>query len=321
MLCYCKFSAHINQNQVDSTHRMHGMIEYIELPAKHSSQSAKAIETRGDASQSGAIWSSLAEVCELLQINIKIEDETFESLFQHRRLKPGQQVFGVGEVFDALFAVNAGFLKTSLSDSEGNERVVNFPMKGDLLGADGIFSDRHCSDLIALSDCDLIVIPFKQLLALGHACQELEHIIYRVVSRQIMQENINLASLGSLRSDARVACFLAMEADRHAALKFSVQSFRLRMTRREIGSYLGLTLETVSRSLSALDAAGLISVDQRDIKILQQDNLRSFQQNNTADTKKLHGFQISKIPHHLLKTLENIKPKVQTAKENFQTLA
>lgn len=300
---------------------MHAMIDYIEIPAELSLHPCKATEIRGDLAQTGANWSSLAEVCQLLQINIKIEDETFEALFQHRHLKPGQRVFGVGEPFDALFAVNAGYLKTSLSDMEGNERVVNFPMKGDLLGADGIFNDRHSSDLIALSDCDLIVIPFKQLLTLGHACQELEHIIYRVVSRQIMQENINLASLGSLRSDARVACFLAMEADRHAALKFSVQSFRLRMTRREIGSYLGLTLETVSRSLSALDAAGLISVDQRDIKILQQDNLRSFLQNNTADTKKLHGFQISKIPHHVLKTLENIKPKAQMTTEILHTLA
>jgi CRP/FNR family transcriptional regulator, anaerobic regulatory protein len=113
-----------------------------------------------------------------------------------------------------------------------------------------------------------------------------EHIIYRVVSRQIVQENASLATLGSLRSDARVARFLAMEADRHAALKFSSQSFKLRMTRREIGSYLGLTLETVSRSLSALDAAGIISVDQRDIQILKPQSLRSLQDVNSINSKK-----------------------------------
>lgn len=257
----------------------------------------------------GVLWSTLAQVCQLLQLDIKVQDTAFDALFQHRALKPGQQVFSAGEAFGSLYVVNAGYLKTALFDSEGNERVVSFPMKGDLLGADGICSDRHACDVVTLSDCDLIVIPFKQLLTLGHACQELEHLIYRVVSRQIVQENINLATLGSLRSDARVACFLAIESDRHAALKFSAEAFRLRMTRREIGSYLGLTLETVSRSLSALDGAGLISVDQRDIKILQSDNLRTYRQKNTANAKKLHGFKNSKTSHHQHKTFEFFKPK------------
>lgn len=246
--------------------------------------------------EQGALWSTLTDVCQLLKLSIKIQDKTLDALFQHRHLKPGQHVYSLGQAFDALYLVNAGFLKTALLDNEGNERVVSFPMKGDLLGTDGIWADRYSSNVVALSDCDLIVIPFKQLLNLGHACQELEHIIYRVVSRQIVQENINLAALGSLRSDARVACFLVLEAQRHAALGFSAHSFRLRMTRREIGSYLGLTLETVSRSLSALHANGLISVDQRDIKILQPDNLRSFQQKNITLAKKLHGFLVSKMP-------------------------
>lgn len=223
----------------------------------------------------GGLWATLADVCHLLLLDIKVQDETLEALFQHRRIKPGEQVYSSGKTFEALYVVNAGFLKTIMLDSDGNERVVSFPMKGDLLGSDGICNDRHVSEVVALSDCDLIVVPFKQLLSLGHACQELEHIMYRAVSRQMVQESMNLATLGSLRSEARVALFLVMEADRHAALKFSSQSFRLRMTRREIGSYLGLTLETVSRALSALDAAGIICVNQRDIEILKPSVLRA----------------------------------------------
>jgi CRP/FNR family transcriptional regulator, anaerobic regulatory protein len=249
-------------------------------------QRTKMTPSRSGRSERSALWSTLADVCQLLQLDIKVQDETLDALFQHRRLKPGEHAYGIGQAFEALYVVNAGFLKTVMFDSEGNERVVSFPMKGDLLGSDGICADRHASEAVALSDCDLIVIPFKQLLSLGHACQELEHIIYRVVSRQIVQENVNVAALGSLRSDARVARFLAMEADRHAALKFSAQSFRLRMTRREIGSYLGLTLETVSRSMSALDAAGIIRVDQRDIQILKPHSLRSLQDVSAISTKK-----------------------------------
>jgi CRP/FNR family transcriptional regulator, anaerobic regulatory protein len=241
-------------------------------PCLHStiSSSAARLERTGQ-------WSTLADVCQLLQLDIKVHDEALDTLFQHRHLKSGQQAYGIGQPFEALYVVNAGFLKTVLFDPEGNERVVCFPMKGDLLGSDGICTDRHACEVITLSDCDIIVIPFKQLLTLGHCCQELEHIIYRAVSRQIVQENVNLATLGSLRSDARVARFLIMEADRYAALKYSSQSFRLRMTRRDIGSYLGLTLETVSRSMSALDAVGIISVNQREIEILKMGALRSLQ--------------------------------------------
>lgn len=222
-------------------------------------------------------WSTLVDVCRLLRFDIKLQDKALDALFRHRRLKPGEKVYRDGQVFEALFVVNAGFLKTVKQDSEGNERVVSFPMKGDLLGSDGISADLHATEAIALSDCDLIVIPFKQLMSLGSKCQDLTHIVCRLVSRQIVQENINLVTFISLRSDARVAHFLAVEADRHAAINFSAQSLRLRMTRREIGSYLGLTLETVSRSLSALHAAGIIAVDQREIKILRPLSLRYFQ--------------------------------------------
>lgn len=222
-------------------------------------------------------WSTLVDVCQLLHFNIKLQDKAHDALFRHRLLKPGDKAYHDGQVFDALFVVNAGFLKTVMLDSDGNERVVSFPMKGDLLGSDGISADLHASEAIALTDCDLIVIPFKQLMSLSSTSQDSMHMICRLVSRQMVKENINLVTFGSLRSDARVAHFLTVEADRHAAMNFSSQSLRLRMTRREIGSYLGLTLETVSRSISALHAAGIIAVDQREIKILRPQCLRHFQ--------------------------------------------
>lgn len=235
--------------------------------------------------QSNTLWSTLPEVCRLLQLHLGTPGDTQDALFQHRRLKPGQQVYNAGQAFESLYLVNAGYFKTVMFDSDGNDRVCSFPMKGDLLGSDGISNDRHATEVVALSDCDLIVIPFGQLLTLGHACKALEHIVYRAVSRQIMTDHINLATLGVLRSDARVARFLSMEAERHAILKFSAHAFQLRMTRREIGSYLGLTLETVSRSMSALDAAGVITVNQRDVEILQPEALRSWRVSSMDTTR------------------------------------
>jgi CRP/FNR family transcriptional regulator, anaerobic regulatory protein len=289
------------------------MSAIIAMPSSSSFRVNKITPLRSVCTEQSSRWSTLVDVCKLFQLDLKIQGETMDAQFQHRRVKPGEHAYGIGQAFEALYVVNAGFFKTVVLDSEGNERIVSFPMKGDLLGSDGIYADRHANEAIALSDCDLIVIPFNQLLSLGHACQELEHIIYRMVSRQIVQDNTNLAALGSLRSDARVARFLAMEADRHAALKFSSQSLRLRMTRREIGSYLGLTLETVSRSISALDAAGIISADQRDIKILKPTILRSMQDLNGISTKKSHEVILSKLATRPHKVFPSLLPKMQSS--------
>ncbi|MGL4576857.1 MAG: Crp/Fnr family transcriptional regulator [Burkholderiaceae bacterium] len=256
-----------------------------------------ALPDSGDAARStgqpgrGALWSTMADVCRLLRLETKTQYAGQETLFQHRRLKPGQRLYHAGQAFEALYLVNSGYLKTLIVDGEGNERVLSFPMKGDLLGSDGICKDCHASEVTALSDCDLIVIPFRQLVALGHACDEFEQVIYRVISRELVQEHINLATLGALQSDARVAHFIAMQAERHAALGFSPRAFLLRMTRREIGSYLGLTLETVSRSLSALHSAGVIRIDQRDVEILKPEALRAVRRApaETPPQPKIHA--------------------------------
>lgn len=252
-----------------------GMTAYIDLSTLEAAPKVRTPLAYVGPTEHGSIWSTLSNVCQLLKLKLDFESDALNAMFQHRCLKPGQHVYRMGQTFEALYVVNAGFLKTVMFDNEGNERVVAFPMKGDLLGSDGISQDSHACEVVALTHCEMIVLPFKKLLALGHGCKELEHILHRLVSRQVMGEHVNLVALGGLRSDARVAHFLNMQAEHHAALQFSPQSFRLRMTRREIGSYLGLTLETVSRTLSALDAAGIISVDQRTIKILKPEALRA----------------------------------------------
>ncbi len=253
-----------------------GMTAYIDLsvPKATTTEVSTPLAYVG-LTVRGSIWSTLLDVLKPLNLKLDFESDALNAMFQHRCLKPGQHVYRMGQTFEALYVVNAGFLKTVMFDNEGNERVVAFPMKGDLLGSDGISQDSHGCEVVALTHCEIIVLPFNKLLALGHGCKELEHILHRLVSRQVMAEHVNLVTLGGLRSDARVAHFLSMQAEHHAALKFSPQSFRLRMTRREIGSYLGLTLETVSRTLSALDAAGIISVDQRAINILKPEALRA----------------------------------------------
>ncbi|MBA5640135.1 helix-turn-helix domain-containing protein [Duganella sp. LX20W] len=223
----------------------------------------------------GRLWSNLKEVCDLLHIPAACTIATEELLFQHVQFKTGQRIHTIGQPFDTLYIVNSGFLKTVLIDEFGNEQVLSFPMKGDMLGVDGIHTRHYSSEAVALSDCDLILLPFKKLTALGRIHLELENMMYGVMSRELVREQAMIGMLGALSAEARVARFLVSLAERFAQMGYSSKLFNLRMTRHEIGSYLGLTLETVSRTLSAFNEIGLISVDQRTIGIKDAEALKT----------------------------------------------
>ncbi len=223
----------------------------------------------------GKLWSNLRELCELLRIpttSLPLEDD---APFQHVQFKTGQRIHTIGQPFDTLYVVHSGFLKTVLIDEYGNEQVLSFPMKGDLFGVDGIHTRRHASEAVALSNCDLILLPFKKLTALGRTYPEFEHAMYSVMSRELVREQNMVSMLGALSAEARVARFLVSLSERYSEMGYSSKLFNLRMTRHEIGSYLGLTLETVSRTLSAFNEIGLISVDQRSIGIKDIDALKT----------------------------------------------
>lgn len=223
----------------------------------------------------GKLWSNLKELCEVLRIPHVAAHTDEELLFQHVQFKTGQRIHTIGQPFDTLYIVHSGFLKTVLIDEFGNEQVLSFPMKGDLFGVDGIHTKRYASEAVALSNCDLILLPFKKLTALGRVHPEFEHAMYSVMSRELVREQAMVSMLGALSAEARVARFLVSLSERYAEMGYSPKLFNLRMTRHEIGSYLGLTLETVSRTLSAFNEIGLITVDQRSIGIKDADALKT----------------------------------------------
>ena len=223
----------------------------------------------------GKLWSNLKELCDVLRIPAVASIADEELLFQHVQFKTGQRIHTIGQPFDTLYIVHSGFLKTVLIDEFGNEQVLSFPMKGDLFGVDGIHTRRYASEAVALSNCDLILLPFKKFTALGRTHVELEHAMYSVMSRELVREQGMVSMLGALSAEARVARFLVSLSDRFAEMGYSSKLFNLRMTRHEIGSYLGLTLETVSRTLSAFNEIGLITVDQRSIGIKDPDALKT----------------------------------------------
>lgn len=223
----------------------------------------------------GKLWSDFKELCDALRIPAFSAPNDEEHLFQHVQFKAGQRIHTIGQPFDTLYIVHSGFLKTVLIDEFGNEQILSFPMKGDLIGVDGLHTKRHASEAVALSNCDLILLPFKKLTQLGRTYSEFENAMYSVMSRELVREQAMVSMLGALSAEARVARFLVNLSERYAEMGYSSKLFNLRMTRHEIGSYLGLTLETVSRTLSAFNELGLITVDQRSIGINNAEALRT----------------------------------------------
>ncbi len=227
---------------------------------------AAAARNLGTAAQrQGKLWSDLKEVCDLLRIPATLNSAYDEFQFQHMQFKSGQRIHTIGQPFDMLYIVYSGFLKSVIIDESGNEQVLGFPMKGDLFGIDGIHGKHYSTETVALSNCEIILVPFKTFLAIGRTNADLEAAIYGVMSRELVREQSLIGTLGSLSAEARVARFLVSLSDRFADMGYSGKQFNLRMTRQEIGNYLGLTLETVSRTFSAFNAVGLIAVDQRAI--------------------------------------------------------
>ena len=222
-------------------------------------------------------WSEYQEVVELLQFSSQTPDTQGHDHFRRHRLKAGQPALRMGQPFDGLYVVRLGSLRTSMTHVNGAEHVLAFPMKGDLLGYDGICRNQYLSEVVALTDCDLIKIPAAEFMSPGRGCSDIERMAYWAISREITLEQTYYALSHSAKSEARVARFLRIQSNRFAALGYSPTRFTLPMTRRDIGNHLDVTLETVSRAFSTMDHLGIISVERREIVIHSLDALREFE--------------------------------------------
>jgi len=185
-----------------------------------------------------------------------------------RRVKRGEPLFTAGDEFRCVYAIRSGFFKTSLVDSEGREQVTGFFMRGEFLGMDGLGRGRFESSAIALEDSDVCAMPYSLIEELGRDVPSLQRRLHSVLAREITRGHGIMLLLGSMCAEERLAAFLGDLSRRFLHRGFSGSSFVLRMTRVEIGSYLGLTLETVSRLLSAFQKRGLIKVQQKEISIV-----------------------------------------------------
>jgi CRP/FNR family transcriptional regulator len=217
---------------------------------------------------------NLRELCLPMGFS-RAELECLDGLVAMRRsVGRGDTLFRRGDPFHGVYAVRTGFFKTCSTSEEGREQVTGFQMAGELLGFDGMGDAAHSCDAVALEDSQVCVIPYARLEELSREFTILQRQFHRVMSREIVREHGVMLLLGSTRAEERLAAFLANLAQRLEARGFSATSLILRMSREEIGTYLGLSLETVSRCFSRLHEQGVLEVQQRNIRILDPAALR-----------------------------------------------
>lgn len=217
---------------------------------------------------------NLRELCLPMGLNPEEMSRLDTVVSARKRVKRGTPLFSAGDPFTSLYAVRSGFFKTCVTTADGRDQVTGFQMAGEIIGLDGIVADRHSCDAIALEDAEVCVMPYDHIEQLSREFTALQHHVHKIMSREIVRDHGVMLLLGSMRAEERLAAFLLNLVQRLHARGFSQSELVLRMTREEIGSYLGMKLETVSRTFSKFVEDGVIEVKQRYVKILDTDALR-----------------------------------------------
>ncbi|MBI2276025.1 MAG: fumarate/nitrate reduction transcriptional regulator Fnr [Dechloromonas sp.] len=218
---------------------------------------------------------NLRELCLPFGLTLEELERLDDLVSTRRRIKRGDHLYRAGEPFDAIYAIRSGFFKTDVLLEDGRDQVTGFQMAGELLGLDGISTEHHTCNAIALEDSEICSIPFSRLESLSREIHNLQHHFHKVMSREIVRDHGVMMLLGTMRAEERLAAFLLNLSSRFTARGFSHAEFYLRMTREEIGSYLGLKLETVSRAFSKFQEEGYIAVQQKHIRILNVNELKA----------------------------------------------
>lgn len=221
----------------------------------------------------GAASLSLKELAGLLRIGLDGAGVDQGMSFTLRRVQQGVALYRAGDPFGPIYAIRSGTFKNVLLDANGNYQVLGFPMASDVLGLDGIEAQHYRTEAVALEDSEVAIIPFPRLAHLGGKARESQQFVYRLLSRQLTREHMQMWLLGSLGAESRVAAFLLILGERYAGLGYSASRFNLRMTRLDLGSFLGLTQETVSRVMHRFDQAGVIRTHNKDLQILDVERL------------------------------------------------
>jgi CRP/FNR family transcriptional regulator len=192
-----------------------------------------------------------------------------------RTVKRGEALYRADDAFQSIYAVRTGSFKTLIMHRDGREQVTGFHLVGETLGLDGVCTEQHSCDAIALEDSTVCIIPFRLLEGMCRDSRAMQHHVHRMMSGEIVRESGIMMLLGTMSAEQRVAAFLLNLSQRMKARGYSASEFYLRMTREEMGSYLGMKLETVSRMFSKFQKDGVVDTRGKQIRIVDAARLAS----------------------------------------------
>lgn len=236
------------------------------MPSKH-----KVVELKAHCAS--CMQCKVRELCLPSGLSEEEIREVDRAIERRSLLKPGEPLFQLDQPFRRLYMVHAGSIKSFTIDSEGKERVIGFHLPGELLGLDAIAGKSHLCAAQALETSELCEIPLESLEGLAHRIPALQHHLLHLMSHEIRQEEQTIL-LGTASAEQRLATLLLSLSYRQHQRRLSARAIRLSMSRRDIGNYLGLALETVSRVFTRLQRRGLIAVAGREVNINNPEALR-----------------------------------------------
>jgi len=216
---------------------------------------------------------SISELCLPFSLNDQ-ELDTLDNIIDRKRpIRKNEKIFQDGEHLHSLFAIRSGTFKTFTIDANGEEQITGFHLAGDLLGFDAIAESEHQSFAQALETAMVCEIPYDTLDQLSDSMPSLKKQVLRLMSNEINADQEMLSLLNRKNAEQRLATFISTLSSRYHARGLSATEFRLTMTRGDIGNYIGLTVETISRLLNRFHKEGLIEVNGKLITILDNEKL------------------------------------------------
>ncbi|MCF7353391.1 FNR family transcription factor [Vibrio sp. CK2-1] len=217
---------------------------------------------------------SISQLCIPFSLNENELDQLDEIIERKKPVQKGQEIFKAGDELKSLYAIRSGTIKSYTITEQGDEQITAFHLAGDLVGFDAINNNSHPSFAQALETSMVCEIPYETLDELSGQMPKLRQQIMRLMSNEIKGDQDMILLLSKKNAEERLAAFLYSLSTRFSQRGFSPREFRLTMTRGDIGNYLGLTVETISRLLGRFQKSDILSVKGKYITIIDHDALQ-----------------------------------------------
>jgi len=226
---------------------------------------------------------SLYDLCLPMGLNSGDLDRLDEVIKRRQSVNKNNFLFRMGENLKSVYAIRSGSFKTYLTNPDGTEQIVGFSLPGELLGMDAISGNEHRCSAKALETSSVCEIPFERLESLARDIPNLQHQLFRLMSKEIQQDQNAMLLLAQMPAETRLASFLLGMSERLNKRGYAANEFNLSMSRGDIANLLGMAVETISRLLSHFQDDGLLDVERKHITILDVAKLRQLANHSSTN--------------------------------------